>query len=74
VSGHEQFSQKTMRCPNNIVFTNVAINDINGRTVKTMKVNNLSEVQLDVNELSAGVYFMNITTDSGIAVKKFIKN
>ncbi|WP_396157880.1 T9SS type A sorting domain-containing protein [Flavobacterium sp.] len=58
----------------NIVFTNVAINDINGRTVKTMKVNNLSEVQLDVNELSAGVYFMNITTDSGIAVKKFIKN
>ena len=56
----------------NIVFTNVAINDINGRTVKTMKVNNLSEVQLDVNELSSGVYFMNITTDSGIAVKKFI--
>lgn len=58
----------------NVVFTNVAINDINGRTVKTMKVNNLTEVQLDVNELSAGVYFMNITTDSGIAVKKFIKN
>jgi hypothetical protein len=58
----------------NVVFSNVTINDINGRTVKTMKVNNLTEVQLDVNELSAGVYFMNITTDSGIAVKKFIKN
>ncbi len=58
----------------NIVLTNVAINDINGRTVKTAKINNLSEVQLDVNELSAGVYFMNITSNSGIAVKKFIKN
>lgn len=58
----------------NITLTNVAINDINGRTVKTMKVNNLSEVQMDVTELSAGVYFMNIDTDSGIAVKKFIKN
>lgn len=58
----------------NITLTNVDINDINGRTVKTMKVNNLSEVQIDIAELSAGVYFMNINTDSGIAVKKFIKN
>lgn len=58
----------------NITLTNVDINDINGRTVKTMKVNNLSEVQLNVAELSAGVYFMNINTDSGIVVKKFIKN
>jgi opacity protein-like surface antigen len=58
----------------NILLTNITVNDINGRTVKTVKVNNLSEVQLDVNELSSGVYFMNITSDSGIAVKKFIKN
>lgn len=58
----------------NIALTNVDINDINGRTVKTIKVNNLSEVQLNVADLSAGVYFMNINTESGIAVKKFIKN
>lgn len=57
-----------------ITLSNVDINDINGRTVKTMKVNNLSEVQLNVAELSAGVYFMKINTESGIAVKKFIKN
>jgi hypothetical protein len=56
------------------LLSEVSINDVNGRTVKTLKVNNLSEVQLDVNELSSGLYFMNITTDSGIAVKKFIKS
>jgi len=83
---NEAFAKKFSAYPNpannvvnisnnyNITLTNVDINDINGRTVKTMKVNNLSEVQMDVTELSAGVYFMNINTDSGIAVKKFIKN
>ena len=58
----------------NILLTDVNITDINGRTVKILKVNNLSEVQMNVSELTAGVYFMNITTDSGKAVKKFIKN
>ena len=58
----------------NILLTNVAINDINGRTIKTVAVSNLSEVELNVSDLSAGVYFMNVSTDSGIAVKKFIKN
>ncbi len=83
---NEAFARKFSTYPNpannvvnisnndNIILTNVAINDINGRTVKTIKVNNLSEVQLNVNDLSSGVYFMNITTDSGTAVKKFIKN
>jgi hypothetical protein len=58
----------------NILLTNVAINDINGRTVKTLKVNNLSEITMDIAELSSGVYFMNINTDSGVVVKKFIKS
>jgi hypothetical protein len=58
----------------NILLTDVNITDINGRSVKTLKVNNLSEIQVNVSELTAGVYFMNISTDSGKAVKKFIKN
>jgi hypothetical protein len=86
LSGDEFFSTKLYAYPNpvkntvtissseNILLSEVSINDVNGRTVKTLKVNNLSEVQLDVNELSSGLYFMNITTDSGIAVKKFIKS
>lgn len=58
----------------NILLTNVNINDINGRTVKTLKVNNLSEIQMDIFDLSAGVYFMNIDTDAGVVVKKFVKS
>ena len=58
----------------NIILTNVDIKDINGRTVKSMKVNNLSDIQMDVFELSSGVYFMNIDTDSGVVIKKFIKS
>ncbi len=58
----------------NLLVTDVNITDINGRTVKNIKVNDLSEVQVNVAELTSGVYFMNVTTDSGKAVKKFIKN
>ncbi|MDI9257732.1 T9SS-dependent choice-of-anchor J family protein [Flavobacterium sedimenticola] len=58
----------------NILLTDVTVTDINGRVVKSMKVNNLAEVQVNVAELNAGVYFMNIDTDSGKVVKKFIKS
>ena len=83
---NEAFARKFSAYPNpannvvnisnndNISLTSVDINDINGRTVKTIKVNNISETQLNISDLSAGVYFMNINTDSGIAVKKFVKN
>lgn len=64
----------TISNSDNILLTDVSITDINGRTVKTLKVNNLSEVQMNVAELGAGVYFMNITADTGKVVKKFIKN
>lgn len=58
----------------NIVLNNVEINDINGRTIKTIEANNVSEIQINVAELSAGVYFLNINSDAGSAVKKIIKN
>ena len=64
----------TLSNTDNILVTAVSISDINGRTVKNMEVNNLSEVEMNVAELTSGVYFMNVTTDSGKAVKKFIKN
>lgn len=57
-----------------INFTNVEITDINGRTVKSFNANNLTASQVNVAELTAGIYFLNITSDAGKAVKKFIKN
>jgi|LakWasMe75_LOW10_FD_contig_71_429956_length_960_multi_8_in_0_out_0_1 hypothetical protein len=59
---------------NNILLSNVDITDINGRTVKSLQVNNLTEIQMNVSDLNSGVYFMNIDTDSGRVVKKFIKS
>jgi hypothetical protein len=47
--------------------------DLNGRTVKTLKVNGLSETQVNISDLSAGVYMMNITSDKGVATKKIVK-
>jgi len=58
----------------NISFNDVSITDINGRVVKTVKANNNTQLQVNVSDLSAGVYFMSIDAENGKAVKKFIKN
>ena len=58
----------------NINFTAIQVTDINGRTVKSMNVNNVTSSQINVSDLNAGIYFLNITSNAGKAVKKFIKN
>ena len=58
----------------NINFTAIQVTDINGRIVKSLNVNNVTSSQVNVADLNAGIYFLNITSDAGKAVKKFIKN
>ncbi len=86
LSNDEFFSSKFNTYPNpanntitissseNILLSEVSITDINGRTVNSNKLNNLSEAQINVSELTSGIYFINLTSDAGKAVKKFIKN
>jgi hypothetical protein len=50
------------------------ITDINGRTVKTLNHDGVSELQINISDLNAGIYFMNIETNEGTATKKIIKN
>jgi hypothetical protein len=50
--------------------TSLVINDINGRTIKT--VNDASSI--NVSDLNTGVYFVNINTENGNITKKFMKN
>ncbi|CAM3620648.1 hypothetical protein FSS13T_17890 [Flavobacterium saliperosum S13] len=57
-----------------IQINKVSISDINGRTVKSLNYNGVTETQINVSELNAGVYFMNIDTNEGVATKKIIKN
>jgi hypothetical protein len=47
--------------------------DLNGRQVISKTFNNVSDAQIDVNELSAGMYLINITSDNATITKKFLK-
>ncbi|HSD13745.1 MAG TPA: choice-of-anchor J domain-containing protein [Flavobacterium sp.] len=58
----------------NIQINKVAITDINGRTVKTLEFNGVTETQINVSDLNSGIYFMNIDSSEGAATKKIIKN
>ena len=58
----------------NNAVNKIIIADLNGRTVKEAKFSIGSDIQVNVSDLSSGVYLMNISTDKGSAVKKIIKN
>lgn len=52
----------------------IELSDMNGRTVKNFKVANLTETQVNISDISQGVYMMKITSDKGSLVKKVVKN
>ena len=56
----------------NIIPTKIEIVDVNGRIVKS--INNTIRNQIDVSELSKGLYLLNIYSIEGKATKKFMKN
>lgn len=58
----------------NIFVNAISITDLNGRVVKQNSFSNLSNVQVNVSDLSSGVYMLNITSDKGSLTKKIIKN
>lgn len=58
----------------NILVNGVTIADLNGRTVKQVNFNKISDVQVNVSDLSAGVYMLTINTEKGSVTKKVIKN
>ena len=58
----------------NLNIKSVIISDLNGRVVKQDIFNNVSNISLNVSDLSSGIYLMNINTNEGSIVKKIIKN
>ncbi|MFZ4670650.1 MAG: choice-of-anchor J domain-containing protein [Flavobacterium sp.] len=54
------------------LLESIEIADLNGRIVKSMKVNATSTT-INVSDLSTGVYMMNIKSDKGNVVKKIVK-
>jgi len=58
-------------------INNVEIFDVYGRKVEGVKERRsegVKEVILDISGLSAGIYFVKITTEKGVAVKKVVKH
>lgn len=57
-----------------IAGTQITVFNIQGKLVKTIESSmNLAQQKIDIADLPAGVYIMNINTPNGQAVKKFSK-
>jgi hypothetical protein len=52
----------------------VTLVDVNGRTVKAINNAFDSEMEINVSNLTSGVYMLNVKTDEGFASSKFVKN
>lgn len=86
LSTNDVFSSKFSTYPNpsngivtlsnsdNIRINSINVTDLNGRTVKTITYSDApADIQINIGDLSAGVYMMNIDSDQGKAVKKIVK-
>ena len=58
----------------NFLLSEISITDLNGRVVKHNSYSNVSNVQVNISDLSSGVYMIKITSDQGTATKKIVKN
>jgi len=57
----------------NMFVNQVKIYDLSGKLINTQNFNNEAEIQLNVENLTNGIYMLHFQTDQGIAVKKLIK-
>ena len=55
-------------------ITGVTMTDLNGRVVKQSTFEAVSNTQININDLSSGVYMMKISSNEGSTIKKIIKN
>lgn len=58
---------------NSALILGVKIADMNGRIVKELNSLNVSQTQINLANLNAGIYMMTITSDLGVTTKKIIK-
>jgi len=54
-------------------LTAYSISDISGRIVISGAINNKQHFETEITSLSAGIYYLRLETEKGIAVKKFVK-
>jgi|GEM_PF-879228 len=55
-------------------MSRVQIFDVQGRQIRSVELNNVSNLDLDLRNLQAAIYFVRIDTDQGSITKRVIKN
>lgn len=64
----------TITTNNGIVLENATIVDMNGKVIKTVTLKNQINNRIDIQNISSGVYFVNIRSNTGkTSIKKLIK-
>lgn len=58
----------------NHAIDNISIMDINGREVINSSFENINHTKIDISNLTAGIYLLNITSGSSSVTQKLIKN
>ena len=59
---------------NNSTLNQIQLTDLNGRIVKSINANGVSNIQINIADLNTGVYFLKITSDKGVGTTKIIKS
>lgn len=54
-------------------FNSISIVDLNGRVVKNVNFDAVTEAQINISDLASGVYVMNVTSEKEIFSKKIVK-
>jgi|GEM_PF-505434 len=57
-----------------LLINSVQVTDINGRVINTINVALSSTAEINVSDLTAGIYFLTVNTDQGVGTSKIIKN
>lgn len=57
----------------NMLIESVQITDLHGRIINSINVNSANTVQVNVSNLTTGIYFLTVKTDQGIGTSKIIK-
>jgi hypothetical protein len=62
-----------IRSENYLGKSTIYITDILGKQVTELKSNDLYNTSINIEQLNSGVYFLQVKTEKGLIVKKFIK-
>lgn len=59
---------------NGVQMEQAQLTDLNGRVVRSLKLQGVTETQINTADLASGAYFLKVQSSAGIGVQKIIKN